>query len=54
MRYDAGKSWRRGIKRQETRRGGYSLLYCIVAQSLDPEQCTDEVGNHDADPWFIA
>ena len=52
MRYGTGENWRRGIERRETGRGGYGLLYCAVAQYHDPERCTNEMGQHNADSWL--
>ena len=52
MRHEAGKSWRRGVERRETRRGGFGLLYCVVAQSLDFAHCTNKMGEHSVGSWL--
>ena len=49
MRHKTGKDGRRSIKHQETRRSGRGLLYCIIAQPLRAEHCTDQVGEREID-----
>ena len=47
MHPNAAENRRRGIERREARGSACSLLYRIVTQPLQPEQCIDEVGEDD-------
>ena len=49
MRIDVGNAWGHSIEHRATGCGRFSLLYCVVTWSLDPEHLTNQVGAHGID-----